>query len=111
MDTAAAGFTEDAILISAPPCGPETPCIGPAIRGRLVVPGQDVNRRYTALGSAVVIQYEQRSSGLTAAGIDRIVVVTIVQMPQSQMNLFVRVPDLTDAQTASNAGEPPAPPN
>jgi ketosteroid isomerase-like protein len=111
VDTAAAGFTEDAILMSAPPCGQETPCIGAAIRARLIVPAQDVNRRYTVLGSSVVIQYEQRGSVPAAAGIDRILVAAIVQMPQSQMNLFVRVPDLTDAQTASNAGEAPAPPN
>lgn len=111
VDTAAAGFTNDAILISAPPCSPDSPCIGPAIRGRLAVAGQDVNRRYTVLGSSVVIQYQQRGSGLVAAGIDRIVVTTIVQMPQSQMTAFIRMPDLTDPQTASNAGVPPAPAN
>jgi ketosteroid isomerase-like protein len=112
VQTSAAGFTEDAFLVSAPPCGTDSPCVGiDAIRGRLTVPGQDNNRRYTLLGSAVVMQYEQASDALLAAGIGRIVVATIVQMPQQQMNIFVRVPDLTDPQTAGNAGLPPAPPN
>ena len=112
VQSAATGFTEDAFLVSAPPCAADSPCIGvDAIRGRLRVPGDDNNRRYTMLGSAVVIQYEQSSDALLAAGIGRIVVATIVQMPQQQMNLFVRVPDLADPQTASNAGVPTAPPN
>jgi hypothetical protein len=106
--TAAAGFTNDAVLVSAPPCDPATPCVGADISARLIVPAQDVNRRYTNLGSCAVIQYEQRSSGLAAAGINRLVVATIVQMPDSKMSLFVRMPDLTDAQTASNAGVPTA---
>jgi ketosteroid isomerase-like protein len=109
VQAAAAGFTDDAVLVSAPPCDPATPCVGADLRSRLAVPAQDVNRHYT--GSCVVIEYEQRGSALAAAGIDRIVVATIVQMPDTKMSLFVRMPDLTDAQTASNAGVPAASPS
>jgi hypothetical protein len=112
VDGALAELSDDVFLASAPPCTQGAPCIGKdAFSGRLSVPSMDTNRRYIPFGSAIVVQYEQHSAALAAAGIDRIVVTSIVNMPSGKIGLFVRVPDLTDPQTADNAGLQQAPPN
>ena len=112
VDGALGALSDDIFYVSNAPCTQERPCIGKdAVRGRLLVPAEDLNRSYTLFGSAVVVQYEQHGAALAAAGVDRILVTTIVQMPQDKIALFVREPDLTDPVTADNVGFAQAPPN
>ena len=106
LEAELATFTDTAVLVGPASCTLSTPCVGTgAIRAGLAASIAD-HAQATIIslqeaGSTVSGQLELRSDRIRAAGVERAVFTYLVQVQGGYVAASVRVPDLSDAQTAT----------
>lgn len=105
--------TPSTIYVAWATCSRATPCVGPAaIRAMLEsLPAIHQVTTVTNLhisGTLVTGCFEASGDRFRAAGAERIIGTFLAEVPQDKIAGFFAQTDLTDAQTALNAGGPPA---
>ncbi len=116
LDGAMALVTDDVTYIAGPDCTLQAPCRGAAALRAFVEDEIRSGQTFTvtelrAVGSGVQGRWEIRNERIREAGVERVVVNNLSQVPRDKITVFVSLFDLTDPQTAQRAGLPaPVPP-
>ena len=111
LDAAMALVADDVTYIAGPVCTLQEPCRGAAAL-RVFVEGEiRSGQSFTvtelrAVGSGVQGRWEIRNELIRAAGLERVVVNNLSQVPHDKITVFVSLFDLIDPQTAQRAGLP-----
>jgi ketosteroid isomerase-like protein len=98
-------FTDDAVVLGAPPCSVTAFCKGPAAIAKFVEAAAAVHQKPTLIGTPQVagnlifLRYEVRNDTVSKAGVERYIILANTIVFGDKLDAYAAQNDLSDAQT------------